>query len=194
MEATAHLCSSVSTLSASTSIDFPVHFVACQKATTQKTPSSTQTFPDPPIGERLMGGQNVSCDFGGGKRTIERALQNQSWKPQEVGFARSVPVSSKKTTGRKQRGAGGKSIIGGGVQNRCLEGVLWYVFPSPEFSTGIVLSGLRGATQMFGRVFRIFFAFFKPFFVSLLKVFRGNFVLQACRPNFFGKEQGKPAK
>ena len=34
----------------------------------------------------------------------------------------------------KTRG-GGKRIIGGGVQNRFLEGVLWYVFPSPEFST-----------------------------------------------------------
>ena len=38
--------------------------------------------PNPPqnpeiIGKRLMEGQNVSCDFGGGKRTIECALQNQ---------------------------------------------------------------------------------------------------------------------
>ena len=51
-----------------------------------------------------------------------------------MGFASSVPASSKETTGRKQTGGGGKRIIGGGVQHRFWEGVLWYVFPSPEFS------------------------------------------------------------
>ena len=45
----------------------------------------------------------------------------------------------RKTTGRKQTG-GGKRIIGGGVQNRFWEGVLWYVFPSPEFSTPLCFS------------------------------------------------------
>ena len=56
------------------------------------------------IGKRLMGGQNVSCDFGGGKRTIERGLQNQFWMPQKVGFAWSVPVSSEENNRRKQTG------------------------------------------------------------------------------------------
>ena len=41
------------------------------------------------------GGQNVSCDFWGGKRTIKHPLQNQFWRPQKVGFVWSVPVSSK---------------------------------------------------------------------------------------------------
>ena len=50
-----------------------------------------------------MGGQNVSCDFGGGggKRTIECALQNQFWRPQKVGFAWSVPVSFKENNRAK---------------------------------------------------------------------------------------------
>ena len=68
------------------------------------------------IGKRLMGGQNVSCDFGGGNRT----LQNQFWGPQKVGFAWSVPVSSKENNRAKTSG-GGKRIIGGVVQNRFWE-------------------------------------------------------------------------
>ena len=42
------------------------------------------------------------------------------------------PVPLRKMTGRGQ--PGGERIIGGGVQNRYGRGVLWYVFPSPEFS------------------------------------------------------------
>ena len=54
------------------------------------------------------GGQNVSCDFvGGGKRTIERALQNQFWRPQKVGITWSVPVSSKENNRAKTNGGGG---------------------------------------------------------------------------------------
>ena len=75
----------------------------------------------------------------GGKRTIECALQNQFWRPQKVGLAWSVPVSSKETTGRRQTG-GGKRIIRRGSKNRFWEGVLWYVFPSPEFSTPFCFS------------------------------------------------------
>ena len=41
------------------------------------------------------GGQNVSCDFLGGQRTIKCPLQNQFWRPQKMGFVWSVPVSSK---------------------------------------------------------------------------------------------------
>ena len=37
------------------------------------------------------GGQNVSCDFGEGKRTIERPLQNHFWRPEKVGLVWSVP-------------------------------------------------------------------------------------------------------
>ena len=92
------------------------------------------------IWKAANGGQNVSCDFGGGKRTIECALQNQFWRPQKVGFAWSVRVSSKENN-RAKTNWGGKRIIGGGVQkNRFWEGVLWYVFPSPEFSTPLCSS------------------------------------------------------
>ena len=45
--------------------------------------------------ERLMGGKTYRAILGGGKRTIERTLQNQFWRPQKVGFVWSVPVSSK---------------------------------------------------------------------------------------------------
>ena len=91
-----------------------------------------------------MGGQNVSCDFGGGKRTIECALQNQFRRPKNVGFALSVPASSKENNRAKTNG-GGKRIIGwGGVQNRFWEGVLWHVFPSREFSTPLCFSPIKG--------------------------------------------------
>ena len=56
-----------------------------------------------------MGGQNVSCDFGGGERTIECALQNQFWRPQTVGFAWSVPVSSKENS-RAETNGGGENV------------------------------------------------------------------------------------
>ena len=87
-----------------------------------------------------MGVQNVSCDFGGGERTIECALQNQFWRPQKVEFAWCVPVSSKETGTARTKGGGVKRIISGGVQNRFWGGVLWYVFPSPEFSTPLCFS------------------------------------------------------
>ena len=58
------------------------------------------------LGKRLMGGQNVSFDFGGGKRTIECALQNQFWRPEKAGFAWSVPVSSKENNRAKTNGGG----------------------------------------------------------------------------------------
>ena len=50
----------------------------------------------------------------------------------------------------------------------------------------IFLSGLRGLNifrSRFGSFFGSFFTLFKPFFVSNLKCFGGNFVLQTCRPN-----------
>ena len=56
-----------------------------------------------------------------------------------MGFASSVPVSSKEDNRAKTNG-GGERIIGGGVQNRFWEGVLWYVSPSPEFSTPLCFS------------------------------------------------------
>ena len=57
-----------------------------------------------------------------------------------MGFAWSEPVSSKENNRAKTNEGGGKRIIGGGVQNRFWEGVLWYVFPSPEFSTPLCFS------------------------------------------------------
>ena len=52
-----------------------------------------------------------------------------------MGFAWFVPVSSKENNRAKTNGGGKRIIGGGGVQNRFWEGALWYVFPSPEFST-----------------------------------------------------------
>ena len=84
------------------------------------------------FGKRLMGGQNVSCDFGGGgKRTIECALQNQFWRPQKVGFAWSLPVSSKENNRAKTKG-GGKRIIGGG--SKTVFGKGFYGMFSPPLS------------------------------------------------------------
>ena len=54
-----------------------------------------------------MEGQNVLCNFagGGGKHTVECALQNQFWRAQNVGW-----VWSEEMRGRGQ--TGGKRVIG----------------------------------------------------------------------------------
>ena len=78
------------------------------------------------------GGQNVSCDFGGGKRTIKHPIQNQFWRPQKVGFVWSVPVSSKENDIAWTKGGGGNRIISGGGGPKPLLGWdLWYVPPPP---------------------------------------------------------------
>ena len=64
-----------------------------------------------------------------------------------MGFAWSVPVSSKENNRAKTNGGGKRIIGGGGVQNRFWEGVLWYVFPSPEFSTPLCFSLLNKAAN-----------------------------------------------
>ena len=51
--------------------------------------------PNKYMGNGKGAGQNVSCDFGEGKRTIERGLQKRFWRSQKVGFVWSVPISSK---------------------------------------------------------------------------------------------------
>ena len=48
--------------------------------------------------------------FLGGKRTIEHALQNQFWRPQNVGFAWSEPVSSKENNMAKTNEGGGENV------------------------------------------------------------------------------------
>ena len=87
------------------------------------------------IGQRQMGRQNVSCDciWGGGgrrahspKRTLEASASGLVW---------SVPASSKENDRASRNGREGEVSQVGGVQNRFWTGVLWYVFPSPEFST-----------------------------------------------------------
>ena len=69
------------------------------------------------------------------KRTVESALRSQFWRPHRMGLIWSVPTSSKEMTGVN---SGGKtyhrSLRWGGVPNRFWAGVLWYYFPSPEFS------------------------------------------------------------
>ena len=42
-------------------------------------------------------------------------------------------------------GGGGKRTVGGGVQDRFEGGVLWYVFPSPEFSTPPLCFSLKNS-------------------------------------------------
>ena len=49
-------------------------------------------------------GKTYRTILGGGKCTIECALQNQFWRPQKVGFAWSVPVSSKENNRAKTNG------------------------------------------------------------------------------------------
>ena len=43
----------------------------------------------------MGGGQNVLCDFSGGKRTIECTLQNQFSRAHKVGLVWCVHVPSK---------------------------------------------------------------------------------------------------
>ena len=72
--------------------------------------------------------------FGGGEGRIECPLRNQFWRRQKVGFVWSVPVPLRQMTGCGQMGE--KRIIGVGVQARLGGGgggVLWCVFPLPEF-------------------------------------------------------------
>ena len=69
----------------------------------------------------MGGGAKRIVRFWGGKRTIERALQNQFWRPQKVGFAWSVPVSSEE---RAKTNGGETYHRWGGVQSRFWEGVL----------------------------------------------------------------------
>ena len=75
-------------------------------------------------------GPNVSCDFGGGQRTIKCPLQNQFLEASEGGDLSglwSFPL--RRMRGREQ--GRGKRIISGGVQNRFWGGALWCVFPLP---------------------------------------------------------------
>ena len=83
------------------------------------------------FGKRLLGGQNVSCDFGGGGggETYHRVRPPKpvlEASPQKVGFAWSVPVSSKennslraKTNGGGETyhrwGGGSKTVLGEGL-------------------------------------------------------------------------------
>ena len=76
-----------------------------------------------------MGGQNVSCDFGGGGMYHRARPKNQFWRPQKVGFAWPVPGSSKQQ-GKNKRG-GGKRIIGGGGPKPFLGRGFMVCFPLP---------------------------------------------------------------
>ena len=64
-------------------------------------------------------GQNVSREFGGEKRTAERALQNHFWRPQKLALVWSVPLSFKRND-RESPKRRGERIVGGGggVQRR----------------------------------------------------------------------------
>ena len=91
------------------------------------------------------GGQNVSCDFGGGKRTIERPSKTTFGGLRTWDLSGLCPFPPKTMTWSEQTGGSSERIIGGGVQNCFWGGVLWYVFPYPEFSTPFVFSDLPSA-------------------------------------------------
>ena len=76
------------------------------------------------------GGAKRIVRFWGGKRTIECALQNQFWRPQEVGFAWSVPVSSKENNRAKTNG-GGKTYHRWGGPKPFLGSGFMVCFPLP---------------------------------------------------------------
>ena len=53
------------------------------------------------------GGENVSRDFGG-RRAVERALQNHFWRSQKLGLVWSVPLSFK-GNGKESQKRGGET-------------------------------------------------------------------------------------
>ena len=83
------------------------------------------------------GGQNVSCDFGGGggKRTIKHPLQNQFWRPQKVvrkwDLSGLCPFPLRRMTLREQRRGGGNRIISGGGPKPFLGRGFMVCFPLP---------------------------------------------------------------
>ena len=90
---------------------------------------------DPRLGKSQVGwgggGAKWIVRFRWGKRTIERPLQKQFWRPQKVGFVWSVPASSKEMTGREQGGGGTYHRRGVGVQNPFWGGGPVVCFPLP---------------------------------------------------------------
>ena len=130
--------------------------------------------------EIANGGQNVLCDFfgGGGKCTIECALQNQFW---DWSGLCQFPLLRKMTLG------GG--IIGGEVQNRFEEGFMvcfplpWTFQPEVGFSERMALWAVCG-----------FLRFSAKFFVSLRTsaVFNGSCPLQIHALNNKGGAKPKP--
>ena len=58
----------------------------------------------------------------------------------------------------------------------------WARSPKYVTSRSVTWRCLITFSDMFRIVFRSFFVFFKPFFLSNQKLFEGNFVLQMCRP------------
>ena len=83
------------------------------------------------------GGAKRIVRFGGGKRIKTSFGGLRQWDL--PGLCR-FPL--RKQQGENKRG-GGKRIVGGGFQNCFWKGVLWYVFPSPEFSTPLCFSLIR---------------------------------------------------
>ena len=103
------------------------------------------------------GGGNVSCDFGGGKRTIECALQLRKWD-----LSGLCPFPLRKMTLREQRGggenvsqvAGSKTVLGEG----------FYGFPLP-------LGRAKGGAKRTEKQSLARMAPRKPFFEALRKRF-----------------------
>ena len=89
--------------------------------------------------------------LGGGKCTTERALQTWFGGLRKWDWSGLCPFPLRRTMTGREKGRGNR-IIGGGVQNRFWGGVLWYVFPSPEFSTPFCFSLTNGTRPRSGCV------------------------------------------
>ena len=87
-----------------------------------------------------MVGQNASCNFGGEGEDVLGSARFKATSEIGIGLV-CVPLCPlRRMTGSVQMGGGGKRIRGGGVQTCFWGGVLWCVFPSPEFSAPLCRS------------------------------------------------------
>ena len=100
------------------------------------------------LGIRKGGGKTHRAILGGGNAPWSAPSKTSFGDPKRLDS--SVPVSSKGNDRAWTEGGGGTYHKGGGLQNRFWGGILWYVFPSPEFPPPcfLWLSGSHRSTQI----------------------------------------------
>ena len=82
---------------------------------------------------------NLPCDFLGGETYYRARPAKPILEASESDIGLLCASFLLKTTEHEPTGGGGEHIrSGGGFQNRFWGGVLWYVFPSPEFTTPLI--------------------------------------------------------